>query len=414
MRTLRDIAARESELLNSGLSAGRDYPLLLVTRLLRAFAFGLSAVLIGVHLEFRGLSPEEIGAAITIGLLAAALTGLAFARLSVQIGRRNALSAAGVLMAVSGLDLAFATSVWLLLAAGITGMLGAASNDLGPHNAVETAVLTESATPRRRNRAFAQYSLTGSLASAAGGLVAGLGTDLGRSEAFFVIYALIGLTTGLLPQLLSVRVEGDPEATIQSWAPLRPLLRITGLFALDSLGGGLVANAVLVFWLHVRFHVGPEVLGPSFSVITLLGAMSNVGAAWLADRIGLIRTMVVTHFPSNLLLAAVAFAPSLPWALALLVLRSTTSQMDVPARQAYVVSIVRPNERAGAIAITGAARGIALSVGPSLSGLAIQSGLFGLPFIAASLLKSAYDVALYRGFHDRPAEHELAARSAKR
>jgi MFS family permease len=126
------------------------------------------------------------------------------------------------------------------------------------------------------------------------------------------------------------------------------------------------------------------------------------------------RTMVVTHFPSNLLLAAVAFVPSLPWALALLVLRSTTSQMDVPARQAYIVSIVKPSERAGAIAITGAARGLALSVGPSLSGLAIQSGLFGLPFIAASVLKVTYDIALYRGFRNRPAEHESAVRGLKR
>jgi MFS family permease len=404
----------ERQLLNTDSSRDRDYSILLITRLLRAFAFGLCAVLIGVHLELRGLTPEEIGAAITIGLLAAALTGLGFARLSVQIGRRNALSAAGLLMAVSGIDLAFAASVWLLLAAGVTGMLGAASNDLGPHNAVETAVLAESVTPERRNRAFAQYSLTGGLASAAGGLVAGLGTDVARSEVVFVIYALLGLVTGLLPQLLSKRVEGDAAAIIQSWAPVRPLLRITGLFALDSLGGGLVANAVLVFWLHARFHVGPEVLGPAFSVITVLGAVSNVGAAWLGNRIGLVRTMVVTHFPSSLLLAAVAFVPTLPWALALLVLRSTISQMDVPARQAYIVSIVKPSERAGAIAITGAARGIALSVGPSLSGLAIQSGLFGLPFIAASLLKVTYDVGLYRGFHDRPAEHELAMRRVKR
>ena len=379
-----------------------------MARLLRAFAFGYSAVLLGVFLENRGLSSFLIGICLGIGLLSGALSGLGFALASARLGRRVTLAAAGVLMALTGIDLAFATSPAMLVLAGITGMLGAASIDLGPFSAVEQAVLAESVLPGRRNVAFGRYSLTGGLAAAGGGLAASLATNVARIQVFLVVYAVISLLTAVIPLLLSARVEGSQPGPTLTRRSMGPLAALSSLIAVDALGGGFVVNAVIAYWLHARFHAGTEILGPAFAALSIVQAASYEIAGRLANRFGLVRTMVFTHLPSNLLLVLVPFSPSLPWAVGLLLLRFSISQMDVPARQAYIVSIVAPSERAGAVALTGAVRGVAQAVGPVLAGQAIQSAAFGLPFFLAGGLKIAYDLALYAGFRARKADHELA------
>jgi MFS family permease len=381
-----------------------DYRLLLLGRVLRAFGFGSSAVLLGLHLERHGLRPAEIGLCLTVGLLAAALSGLAAAALSRRLGRRVVLGIVGLLMSVTGLLLFAAPGhLWLILS-GATGMLGAAGLDLGPFLAIEQPMLAESVAPERRNLAFARYSLSGALAGAAGGLATSFATNVQLSGLFFLLYAAIGLATAGLPLLLSARVEALPVESARF--EVRPILRLAALFGLDALGGGFIANAVIAYWLHVRFGAGAEVLGPAFAGIGLLQAAAYELSGRLADRFGLINTMVFTHLPSNLILLAVPFSPNLTWALALLLLRFSTSQMDVPARQAYIVSIVPAEHRASAVATTSAIRGLGQAAGPFLSGLAIQAALFGLPFFAAGGLKVAYDLALFAGFRRRPAEHE--------
>jgi predicted MFS family arabinose efflux permease len=284
-------------------------------------------------------------------------------------------------------------------------MLGAASVDVGPFAPIEQAVLAEAVTPARRNVAFARYALSAGLAAAAGGVVASLATDPGRIGVFFLAYAAIGLALTLIPFWLSPAVEAR-QVQAEQPARLRPLLGLSALFALDSLGGGFVIQAVIAYWLHVRFGAGPSVLGPAFAAIAILQAISYEVSGRLANRIGLVRTMVFTHLPSNLLLMLVPLMPTLPLALAVLLARFSISQMDVPARQAYVVSIVPPSERAGAAAVTGAVRSLAQAAGPSLAGIAIQTAAFGIPFYIAAGLKIAYDLLLYAGFRRRAAEHE--------
>jgi MFS family permease len=384
----------------------RDYRLILAARLLRAFGFGMAAVLVGLHLERRGLTASVIGLVLSIGLLSAAIAGVIAATLSARIGRRNTLALAGLLMAIAGADLALADTPLLLGLTAATGMLGAASIDLGPFASIEQAALAESVEPQRRNLAFARYSLTGGLAAAAGGLLAGTATDLSRGQLVFGVYALIGLVTALLAILLSPRAEAPVRAAALSAARIRALAPLSALFAIDALGGGLVVNAVIAYWLHVRFGAPANVLGPAFAAIALLQAASYEVSGRLANRIGLIRTMVFTHIPSNLLLLLVPFSPSLPWAIGLLLARFSLSQMDVPARQAYVVSIVPPAERAGAVAFTGLVRGLGQASGPLLAGAAIQGAAFGLPFFAAGALKLIYDVSLFAAFRSRRAEHE--------
>ena len=388
----------------------RDFWLILSARLLRAFAFGISAVAIGLHLERRGLSPTAIGITLTIGLMSGALLGLAAAALSARIGRRATLALAGFLMAFAGADLALSTTPLLLGLAGITGMLGAASIDVGPFASIEQAALAESVEPQRRNLAFARYSLSGGIAVAAGAVVASSATTLQRGQILFAAYATIGLVTAALALALSPRAESAIRGNVFAGSQLRTLGPLSGLFAIDALGGGLVVQAVIAYWLHVRFGAGSSVLGPAFAAIALVQAASYEVAGRLSNRIGLIRTMVFTHIPSNILLILVPFSPNLPWALALLIARFCLSQMDVPARQAYVVSIVPAAERAGALAVTGAVRGVAQAAGPVLSGVAIQGALLGLPFYVAGALKLAYDLLLFAGFRQRPAGHEGVSR----
>jgi MFS family permease len=390
-----------------------DRALLLGARGLRAFGFGFSAVLIGVYLERLGLSPGLIGLTLGLGLAAASLWGLASASLAARFGRRRALSISGLLMALTGLDLALSSQPALLVAAGLTGMLGAASVDLGPFASVEQAVLAEAVSPSAGNVgaqagaggalsiAFGRYSLTGGLFNAAGAFAAALATGAGGGRNFFLLYAAIGVVTGVLPLLMSSLVEasGAPIA----FGRFRPLVGLAALFALDSFGGGFVASAVIAYWLHVRFAVDAQVLGPLFAVTAILQALSYEVSGRLGERFGLVNTMVFTHLPSNILLILVPFSPNLAWAMGILLARFATSQMDVPVRQAYVVSIVPPAERAGAVAMTGAVRGVAQSFGPVLSGLAIGVASFGLPFFAGGGLKIVYDLALFAGFHNRHA-----------
>ena len=387
-------------------SARRDFALILAARLLRAFGFGMAAVLVGLHLERRGLAAGAIGVVLTIGLLSAAISGVIAAALASRIGRRATLASAGMLMTIAGADLALATSPVLLGIAAVTGMLGAASVDLGPFASIEQAALAESVEPGRRNVAFARYSLTGGLAAAAGALVAGTATSLDRGRLLFALYAAIGLVTAALALLLSPRAEAPVRAAALSSAQVRALAPLSALFAIDALGGGLVVNAVIAYWLHVRFGAPANVLGPAFAAIALLQAASYEASGRLANRIGLIRTMVFTHIPSNVLLILVPLSPSLPWAIGLLLARFSLSQMDVPARQAYVVSIVPPAERAGAVAFTGLVRGLGQALGPILSGAAIQSAALGVPFFLAGGLKLVYDLSLYAAFRSRRAEHE--------
>ena len=387
-----------------------DRALLLAGRGLRAFGFGFAAVLVGVHLEQRGLSATAIGLTLGIGLAAASLSGLATTYLAARVGRRLSLSICGLLMSLTGLDLALATrDVWLV-ASGLTGMLGAASVDLGPFASVEQAALAESVSPLRRNIAFARYSLTAGLFNAAGGLAAGLASSPNGSRVFFLLYAAIGLITAGLPLFLTQSVESELHepafGALRRPEVRRVLAGLSALFALDSFAGGFVTNAVISYWLHVRFGAGPALLGPIFAGVALLQAVSYEVSGRLSGRFGLINTMVFTHLPSNVLLLLVAFSPSLGWAVGLLFARFLLSQMDVPARQAYIVSIVPPADRAAAVALTGAARGVAQAFGPPIAGIAIGAAAFGLPFYAGGGLKIIYDVALYAAFRSRRADHE--------
>ncbi len=384
-------------------SEPRDYRLLLVARLVRAFGFGVASVVLAIYLAREGELPGTIGVVLSVAVAASALLGLAVAAASVHLGRRTCLAIAGLLMAISGAGLAWGGTTPFVFVAAATGMMGASNIDAGPFSAVEQAVLAEAVGESARNISFARYSLTGGLAFSAGALIAGLATTLQRMQLFLLVYATIGLATSALAAALSRGVDGLPRGVgSQGSPPDHPsagLAKLTALFAVDAFGGGFVVPSVIALWLHVRFGLGAGAVGPAFAVMSVVQAASSELSGRLANRIGLVRTMVFTHLPSNALLLLVPFAPTAIVAIALLIARSSLSQMDSPARQSLVVSIVPPARRASAAATVGAARGLAQTGGPVLAGIAIGGGALALPFLVAGSVKAAYDLALYEGFH---------------
>jgi predicted MFS family arabinose efflux permease len=182
----------------------------------------------------------------------------------------------------------------------------------------------------------------------------------------------------------------------------RLVLGLTALFGLDALAGGLVVQGLVALWFSQRFGLGLEQLGPIFFGTNVLSALSFPAAAHLARRFGLLRTMVGTHLPSNVLLASVPFMPSWQTAAVVLLARHALSQMDVPVRRAYTMALVAPEERAQAAGFTNAVRNFAAAIAPVFSGVALQAAPAGLPFVAAGALKATYDVVLWLVFRRVP------------
>ena len=395
-----------------------DGRLILTARAVRTFAYGYLSVILGVYLEGLGLAPWQIGAVLTVTLAGSAALTVIFSVIADTAGRRRMLFISAVLMAGAGGAFAVTSDYLLLLLASLTGTVGATSGEVGPFLSLEQAILPQTTDAQHRTALFGVYNTAGALAGAAGSLFAAapavmerwLGLPpLASLRMMFVLYAALGLCVLLLFTHLSPAVELAEAARYATRPGLRAsrgmVMRLAALFGLDSLAGGFVVQSLMAYWLHLRWGVGPEVLGPVFLGIGLLQAGSFLAAATLAARFGLINTMVFTHLPSNLLLMLVPAAPSLPWAIGLLLARHALSQMDVPTRQSYTMAVVTPAERTAAAAATNVVRNVAQAITPVLSGAAMQTVALGLPFVLGGGLKIVYDIVLFAVFRRiRPRE----------
>jgi hypothetical protein len=402
----------------------RDTRGILAAQALRALAYGFGSVLLGVVLAARGWSSARVGV-----LLAAIVAGTALAQIVVgvlgdRIGRRRTYAALYCCLALAGLVFGLTTWWWLLLGVALTGALSTEVVESGPFTSLEQAMLPQGPPAQARTRVFGIYNTVATLAGSLGALAAagpallpharagagvGGGLGLAAEQRLFLVFVPIGLAGAILAWSLSQQVEAqvDRQADGEAHPPPRvrvPLarsrstvLRLSGLFAVDAFGGGFVIQSFIAYWLRVRFGASVELLGVVFFAIGLLQAGSFLAATRLAERIGLLPTMVFTHLPSNLLLAAIPLAPNLPAAVGLLLGRFALSQMDVPARQAYVIALVDPAERTAAVATTNLARYLARPIAPAVAGAAGQLGM-GLPFVLAGTIKATYDLALWAWF----------------
>lgn len=390
----------------------------------RAFGYGLGAVLLGATLDERGYSTLEAGLVLASVLTGTIVASVVLGRWADRWGRRRCYAALYLALAVSGAVFAYAGSVWVLAAVSLLGGLSTDVVESGPFTTLEQAMLAGELERHRLARGFGVYNAVAAASGSLGALAAGGIGPLRRSwsaapaeSRFFLLLVPAALAGLLCARRLTGnverpgRAEAEPEGATAT-VPLgdaRPVVfRLAGLFAMDSFGGGFVVQAFIALWLTQRFHASVGVLGIVFFAIGLLQTASFLAAGPISDRAGLLATMVFTHFPSNVLLVLVAFAPNLPVAIALLLARVVLSQMDVPTRQAYVMALVPPPARIGAASVTNTARYVVRPVGPLLAG-ALQSIGLGLPFVVAGSIKGGYDLILWRWFRNVRLPEERAA-----
>lgn len=395
------------------LPAGADAAALplLAGRALRAFADGYVAVLLPAYWLALGFPAWQVGLLATVTLLGSALTVLAVGAWGHRVPHRRLLLGAALLMASTGIAFASQSSFWPLLAIAFVGTLNPSSGDVSLFVPLEHARLADAAQGAARTALFARYSLLGSLLAAFGALAAGwpdcLVAEAGWSRldalrGMFALYGLIGCAVWLLYR----RLPASPVGERRPPGPLGPsraiVLKLAALFAVDAFAGGLVVNSLLALWLFERFEVSLAAAGAFFFWAGLLTSASQLAASKLAQRIGLLNTMVFTHIPANLCLIAAAFASHLPVALGFLSLRALLSQMDVPARSAFVMSVVTPEERAAAASFTAVPRSLAAALGPTLGGASLAAGWLAAPLAVCGVLKIAYDLTLWAAFrrHD--------------
>ena len=404
------------------MTLGRDERLLFATRAVRMFGYGLASVVLVLYLAALGLPNPAIGLLLTLTLLGDAAISLWLTTHADRVGRRRVLFAGALLMCLAGVGFASTSALPVMILAATIGVISPSGNEVGPFLAVEQAALSQTIADRARTRVFAWFNLTGSFATATGALVGGgvagalIASGRAPVDAYrvvIVIYACLGLLLAALFWRVSPRVEvaEPPDASIARRLGLHRsrgvIARLSAIFALDAFGGGLVVQSLVAYWFHLRFGADVALLGAVFFVANLLAGISALAATRIADRIGLVRTMVFTHLPSNILLALVPLMPTLPLAVVVLLARFSISQMDVPTRQSYTMAVVDPDERSAAAGVTGIARSLGASVSPLLAApLFGVASLAALPFLLAGALKIGYDVALYRGFRTLRPEHE--------
>ncbi|MEO8246125.1 MAG: MFS transporter [Chloroflexota bacterium] len=398
----------------------RDGRLLLIARVLRTFGYGYLAVVLGLYLAQLGLDEIWIGVVLTGAILGSAAMTVGWSLAADRIGRRRTVMVMAVLMVVGGLVFAVSSSPWLLLLGAFTGTISATSSEVGVFNTVDQAILPETVAPERRTWAFAVYGMLGNLAQAVGALAAGLvgvaaGFGLTGADAYrplFVLYAFIGLAnlgifSRLSPAVEAAKVQGE-RRFIGIHRSRGTVARLSLLFGLDAFAGGFVVQALVAYWFAVRWGLSPEVLGIVFFWVGVVSGLSLLAASWLAARIGLLNTMVLTHLPSNVLLILVPLAPTAWLAVAIFLARMSISQMDVPTRQSYSMAIVDPDERTATAGITNVARSVATAASPILTGVAFSVAALGLPFFVAGGLKIVYDVLVYRTFRGVHPPEELS------
>jgi MFS family permease len=394
-----------------------DVVLLFLTRFVRLFAYGSLSVVLVFYLTDLGLSTAQTGVLFTLTLVGDTVISFYLTTRADRIGRRRMLMVGAALMIAAGAIFATSHNFLLLTIAATIGVISPSGNEVGPFLSIEQAALSTVISDQTRTQIFAWYTLAGSFATALGALATGaithafekIATPLGGYRTIVVLYATLGVVLlsafYRLTPAAEVNLHESPDLSaglpkfIGVGHSYHVVLKLSGLFALDSFGGGFVVQSFAAYWFYLRFGLTPASLGIIFFVANILSGVSALLASRLASRIGLVRTMVFTHLPSNILLILIPLMPNLSLAVAVLFLRFSISQMDVPTRQSYTMAVVPPHERSAAAGITGVSRTTGASLAPVLAGFMFaRPSLISAPFFIAGSLKIVYDLLLYKSF----------------
>jgi MFS family permease len=402
-------------------ASNADRSRIFATAFLRAVGTGMTGVLAGLYLARLGLSAASAGFVISAGLGGAALASLFATTSADRFGRRRFLVVVSLFGAVGCLAMLASHALVAITLFAALGMLNGMGRDRGAALVIEQAIIPSTITDAERTKTFAWYNVLQDAGHALGSLMAALPSlahhALGWDETFALrtgLGAAAGLTAAALafyPRLSAAVEPAAPRERVKvSPDTKRILWRISSLFVLDSLGGGFLTASLVSWFFFQRFGVAEGSLGVLFFFARVLNALSHLGAAWLAKRIGLVKTMVFTHIPSSLFLVTVAFAPTFPIACVLFLLREGLVEMDVPTRQSYVMAVVKPEERTVASGVTHLVRIAMWAVGPAIAGWSMQTFSLGAPLGIAASLKIAYDVLLWGAFRNvRPPEERVTA-----
>jgi MFS family permease len=394
-----------------------DARLILLARGLRAFGDGYVSLLLPFYLTLLGYSPLEVGIIAAATLLGSGVMTLGVGFISHRYRSRTLLVAASVLLSATGVAIVLVNDFWPLLLVAMLGTLNPSSGDVSVFSPIEHALLAHTADPRSRTALFARYSWIGALVGALGAQAAGIPellieffgvTAKTAAHIMFLLYGGIGLASLALYLRLSPAAEAPRETKpVPLGKSRRTVYTLAALFSIDSFGGGFAVQSLLALWLFQRYDLSLAATGTLFFWAGILAAFSQLLAARIAARIGLINTMVFTHLPSNIFLILVPFMPNLPLALTFLLLRSALSQMDVPTRTSYVMAVVSPAERPAAASMTAVPRSFAAAISPAFAGYLLTLSTFGWPLVICGGLKIVYDLLLLKMFQAvKPPEEE--------
>jgi MFS family permease len=414
----------------------RDSLFIYLAAFLRSSSVGLIGVVLAIALTEVGVSVAGTGAVIGAGLVGIATMTLVVTIAADRLGRRRVLIAVSLLTGFGYFAAAASSSLLWLMPAAFVGMLNGMGRDRGPAGTLEQAILPETTDAAHRTWTLAWYNLVLDAGHAFGGLAA-----LAFAGAHRLIFFVCGATAlaCVAPYLALSRHVEMPQSTAQSPAARTLKVRGTGnwakrgtgdwddegqtrsavaklalLFGIDSIGGGFLSSALIAYWFFERYGFSEGQLAVLFFAARSLNAVSHVAAAWLARRIGLLNTMVLTHLPSSLLLMTAPAATSGAVAAALFLGRESLVEMDVPTRQSYVMAIVPPHRRTYASGVTNLTRTIGWAIGPPIAGVVMQYVVLAAPLFIGGGLKIVYDIVLYRSFrHVRPPEETDARQIAR-
>ena len=405
----------------------RDRFIINTAAFLRSLGIGLIGVVLGIYLSRIGFSAFRIGAVLAIGLAGSAVATTVTGFAADRVGRKLFLVILSFLTALGGLALYATPALPLLLGIAFVSMLNGTGTERSATFALEQAVIPGLGPESRRTWNLAFYNVLIDAGSSFGALGAGLPlliqnqfnfSLLGSYRVLFLGYSGLYTATAIVYSLLSPAVEVNNLPTLDRARRVAPetkaiVAKLTALFSLDAFGGGFLTDALVSYWFFRRFGLSEHDLGLVFFAVHVLNALSHLGAAWLARRIGLVNTMVFTHLPSNIFLMAVPFAPSAKCAIVLFFAREALVEMDVPTRQSYLASLVAPGERSFASAVTNVARNVGWAIGSAVGGALMQVFAFSAPLIVGAGTKIAYDLLLYRSFCRVRAPEEIDFANAK-
>ena len=385
---------------------------------LRATANGLIGVVAGIYLARLGYSPAAFGIVLAAGVAGTAVAAAGVTFWGDRFGRRRGLIAVAIASAVGGAVIAVASDFALLAAAAFLGMMNSLGKDRAAAMALEQAILPGTVDDAGRTRVFAWYNVTQDIGHGVGAALAaapellraaGIAGEVESLRLAVAAYAALWLAAAALYARLSPAAEVHRSGVrlVVSPQSRRILWRMSGLFALDSFAGGFLGSALFAYYFYAQFGVSEGAIAALFVGARIMNALSHLGAAWLARRIGLVNTMVFTHTPSSLLLLTIPLTDSFGLAAVLFLLREGLSEMDVPTRQSYLMAVVRPEERTFAGGVTNLARMAARAIAPALAGGAMQGIALWTPLAAAAAMKIAYDWLLFVAFRKvKPPEEE--------